>query len=60
MLKHKTNFEELIYFLDCNLAEIEDLLKLIFRIDSFNVESVGDVAFLEIVIVSNDAEEGCT
>lgn len=57
MLKNKANLEELHHLPNRYHAKLLHLLKLILRVDGFQVEPIGDVALDEVVIVLDSVDE---
>lgn len=57
LLKHKRDLEELNDFANGEQAVLLHLLELVFWVDCFQVEAVGQVALHEVVVVSDSVYE---
>ena len=54
MLEHEANLQKFQYFHDRYFAVIFDFWKLIFGVEGFDIEAIGDIAFEEVVVVADD------
>lgn len=54
MFKHEANLQKFQYFHDRYFTEMFDFWELIFGIEGFDIEAIGDIAFEEVVVVADD------
>lgn len=54
MLEHEANLQKFHNFHDRYFTVIFDFWKLVFGVEGFDIEAIGDIAFEEVVVVADD------